>query len=164
MQCNINSFRGIKQLREHKQLLYALIVGWPRTGFREFTRHNPWSFYAVSENPSKISLRFVDRVIWNWTTWLTEIPAPIGSQKGVGHSHKWPLFIAQYLPQSRMGSQAFTVWHPTCTHLLSGVGNPSIITSKNQMDAGISVNLGWKRWAITHPTAPEEFMHFNDGI
>ncbi len=71
--------------------------------------------------------------------WLSRIPAPIGSQEGVEHTHKLALalLIGKCFPQCRLGPPFIivsaptctTFYYPTCTYLLSDVAKHLTIAS-----------------------------------
>ncbi len=69
--------------------------------------------------------------------WLSRIPASVGSQEVVEHTHKLSQLIGRCLCRCRLGHQFIiisdptctTIYYPTCTYLLSEVWKPLKIAS-----------------------------------
>ena len=51
--------------------------------------------------------------------WLSRIPAPVGSQEVVEHTHKLALLIGQFFPQCRLGRPSVIISDLTCTTVYS---------------------------------------------
>ena len=72
------------------------------------------------------SLRVLARSLHSW---LSRIPAPVGSQEVVEHTHKLAHLIDRCLSQCISGPTCTTICYPTCTYLLPEVWKPLKIAS-----------------------------------
>ncbi len=94
------------------------------------------------------NLNYISRFkITLYHPWLSRIPAPVGSQEVVEHTHKLALLIGQCFPRCRLGRlfiivsdpTCTTFYYPTCTYLLCEVGKSLIITSPSWTCFGMQV-------------------------